>query len=136
MLLDHGFEDGTAVDVLRGIDSVRPFPRTVVITANAGVEETSRLLESGVYRVLSKPPKRGALRMAFRERPSATRLRCAARLLVGQKGAFQDLDAARRDVYLDAYALAGTVKGASRLLGVSRRAVQYQLGLASDEGTP
>jgi DNA-binding NarL/FixJ family response regulator len=127
MLLDVCLPDGTALDLLRAFPSTRPRPCVVAMSGAARPEQSFELALSGVRHFLPKPVDSAEevlaiLRRAGSEPPD---LAPQLRATVGLRPV-QEVEAEVRRVMVgEALARVGTVRGAARLLAVSRQLLQH-----------
>ncbi|MEK7703769.1 MAG: response regulator [Myxococcota bacterium] len=129
VVLDVTLPDGDAFDVLHAIRAHRPTPVVVAISGTATPCQSFRLAELGVSSYLSKPFGMGELHRAIEQalaRPPD--LEPQLRIAVGQRS-LHELESELRATMLDE-ALArsqGSLRGAARLLHVSRQVIQHML---------
>jgi len=127
VLVDVCLPDGTALDLLRAFPSTRPRPCIVAMSGAARPEQSFELARSGVRHFLPKPVDSAEevlaiLRRAHSEPPD---LAPQIRATVGLRPV-QEVEAEVRRVMVgEALVRVGTVRGAARLLAVSRQLLQH-----------
>lgn len=136
VLLDFVLPDGTGLDVLAVLAKQSPPPVVVALSGEAGPTESFQLARAGVRAFLPKPfglaEMRRAIEEALDEIPDPTE---ELRGMVG-KVPIKELEAeVRRAMVGEALAQSGgSVRGAAKLLGISRQLLQHILKSPEHEG--
>lgn len=129
VLLDVSLPDGTSDTLLEDLQAVEPLPHVIAISGNATAEQAFRLASGGVRAFVPKPLDLARLEAVWTEtlaRPPD--LVHALRASTGQVP-LRELEGAVRETLVDE-ALAksgGSVRGAARLLRISRQLLQHIL---------
>jgi two-component system response regulator RegA len=128
LVLDVLLPDGTGLDLLHEFARDAPFKAIVAISGMARPTQSFELAQLGVECFVPKPIDLAALEYAVEQaltRP--VNLRPALRKLVGRR-AICDVETEVRSVMVEeAVARAGSVRGAARLLSISRQLLQHIL---------
>lgn len=128
VLLDVLLQDGTALDFLQALAPGSPLPVIVAMSGSAQPEQAFELAQLGVRRFLPKPMELErlgeALSAACAEAPT---IRQHVKALVGARTLSDVEDEVRTTMVAEAVARAGTVRGAARLLDISRQLLQHIL---------
>ncbi len=136
VLLDFVLPDGTGLDVLEILAKQSPPPAVVALSGEAGPKESFQLARAGVRAFLPKPfglaEVRRVIEEALDEIPDPTE---EVRGAVG-KVPIKELEAeVRRAMVGEALAQSGgSVRGAAKLLGISRQLLQHILKSPEHEG--
>jgi two-component system response regulator RegA len=129
VLLDVSLPDGTSDSLLEDLQAVEPLPYVIAISGSATAEQAFRLASGGVRAFVPKPLDLAKLEAVWTEtlaRPPD--LVHALRASTGQVP-LHDLESVVRDTLVDE-ALAksqGSVRGAAKLLRISRQLLQHIL---------
>jgi two-component system, response regulator RegA len=129
VLLDVSLPDGTSDTLLEALQAVKPLPHVIAISGNATAEQAFRLAAGGVRAFVPKPLDLERLEAVWREtlaRPPD--LVHALRSSAGRVP-LHELEGVVRDTLVDE-ALAstqGSVRGAAKLLRISRQLLQHIL---------
>jgi two-component system response regulator RegA len=131
VVLDVTLPDGTALDLMRHMTDVAPRPYVVAMSGGNDAVQAFELARNGVQALLTKPFASTQLEAAVEEAMTVVPdLRPQMRALVGRRP-IQELEDELRHVMADeAMARAGSVRGAARLLSVSRQFMQYTLRIS------
>ena len=136
LLLDVHLPDGSAFEVLDAARPLRPTPITIAMSGKASADEAFRLARLGVSIYLPKPldltTLNTTLEQALAEPPD---LEVHVRSAVG-KIAVKDAERLVRSTMVDEALArsAGNLRGAARLLNVSRELLQHILRSRRSEG--
>ncbi|NOK16123.1 response regulator [Corallococcus carmarthensis] len=129
VLLDVSLPDGTSDTLLEDLQAVEPLPHVIAISGNATAEQAFRLASGGVRAFLPKPLDLARLEEVWtRTLSRPPDLVHALRASAGQVPLHQ-LEGVVRDTLVDE-ALAkseGSVRGAAKLLRISRQLLQHIL---------
>jgi len=131
VLLDYRLPDGTALDLLDDLNALRPKPIILGLSGTASPGETFRLARGGVSRFLTKPFGSDdlfrELHQAFTTPPD---IKPQLSDLVGHVSIKQAERMVRTTMVDEALAKSdGSMRGASRLLGISRQMLQQVMRL-------
>jgi two-component system, response regulator RegA len=127
VLLDYALPDGTAEGLFDDLAVLRPLPVVIAMSGATTTEEAFRLAQRGVSAFLSKPFDLRQLVAVWGQAVDTlpeldTRLRRA----VGKVPLRSLEDAVRSTMVTEALALSnGSLRGAARLLSVSRQTLQF-----------
>ena len=128
LVLDVLLPDGSGLDLLREVARHAPFKAVVAISGAVQPAQSFELAQLGVECFVPTPIDLAVLEHAVEQ--AVTRpvdLRPALRKLVGRR-AISDVEAEVRSVMVEeAVAQAGSVRGAARLLSISRQLLQHIL---------
>ncbi|GHH00396.1 response regulator [Comamonas sp. JC664] len=129
VLLDVSLPDGTSDTLLEDLQAVEPLPHVIAISGNATAEQAFRLASGGVRAFVPKPLDLARLEAVWREtlaRPPD--LIHTLRASAGQVP-LHEIEGTVRETLVDE-ALAksgGSVRGAAKLLRISRQLLQHIL---------
>jgi DNA-binding NtrC family response regulator len=129
VILDVSLPDGTSDTLLEDLHAVEPLPHVIAISGSATAEQAFRLAAAGVRAFIPKPLDLARLEEVWTQTLSRPPdLVHALRASAGQVPLHQ-LESVVRDTLVDE-ALAksrGSVRGAARLLRISRQLLQHIL---------
>ncbi len=129
VILDVSLPDGTSDTLLEDLRAVEPLPHVIAISGSATAEQAFRLAAGGVRAFVPKPLDLARLEAVWSETLSRPPdLVLALRASTGQVP-LHDLESVVRDTLVDE-ALAkseGSVRGAAKLLRISRQLLQHIL---------
>jgi DNA-binding response OmpR family regulator len=137
VLLDVVLPDGTALDFLRAFSPEAPLPVIVAMSGSAEPAQAFELATLGVRRFLPKPvelERLGAVLSAACD--DAPPIRAHVKALVGARALSDVEEEVRTTMVAEAVARAGSVRGAARLLDVSRQLLQHILRRAEGASRP
>lgn len=128
LVLDVILPDGTALEFLREMAEHSSFKAVVAISGAAEPAQSFALAQLGVECFVPKPIDLAAFERAVAQAmDSRIDLRPTLRKLVGRR-AISDVETeARSTIVEEAVAQAGSVRGAARLLSISRQLLQHIL---------
>ncbi len=129
VLLDYALPDGEAEALLPELRAVEPLPHLIAVSGSANPEQAFRLAQHGVRAFLSKPLDLARLEAIWTETLSRPPdLTAALRASVGGAPLHDVEEVVRGTLVDEAMARSGgSVRGAARLLGVSRQLLQQIL---------
>lgn len=129
VVLDFELPDGTGSDVLSALECQCPVPVVILLTGKAGPMDAFLLGQRGVRTFLRKPCSLSDLRVAIeavlRHVPDLT---YPVRASVGKLPYTVIESGVRQTMIREALArTSGSIRGAAKLLGISRQRLQYLL---------
>lgn len=128
VLLDVVLPDGTALDFLRALPREAPLPVIVAMSGSAEPAQAFELATLGVRRFLPKPVELHRLGEVLSQAcDEAPPIRQHLKALVGTRALSDVEEEVRTTMVTEAVARAGSVRGAARLLRISRQLLQYIL---------
>lgn len=129
VLLDVSLPDGTSDSLLADLQAVEPLPHVIAISGNATAEQAFRLASGGVRAFIPKPLDLARLEAVWTQtlaRPPD--LVHALRASAGQVPLHQLEGVVRNTLVDEALAKSrGSVRGAAKLLRISRQLLQHIL---------
>ncbi len=129
VVLDFELPDGTGADVLGALGQQCPVPAIISLTGKADPTDAFLLGQRGVRTFLRKPCSLSALRAAIESvRKDVPDLTYPVRASVGKLPYSVIADGVRRTMIREALArTSGSIRGAAKILGISRQRLQYLL---------
>lgn len=129
VILDFELPDGTGADVLGVLTQQCPVPAIISLTGKADSTDAFLLGQRGVRTFLRKPCSLSALRAAIEDvLLHVPDLTYPVRASVGKLPYAVIEDGVRRTMIREALArTSGSIRGAAKLLGISRQRLQYLL---------
>jgi two-component system response regulator RegA len=133
VLLDVVLPDGSALDVLRALETIHPAPAVIAMSGSATPAATFQLAALAVAAYLPKPITPAALdRTIDRIRSGAPSLVPHVRAVVGKRSLTEVESEVRATMVREALAKAGgSRRRAAELLSISRQLLQYVLRTAT-----
>ncbi|HLT31105.1 MAG TPA: response regulator [Myxococcaceae bacterium] len=129
VLLDVALPDGDSLSLMEDLRAIRPLPHVIAMSGSASPDQSFRLGQAGARAFLTKPLALDALEEVWtRTLAAPPDLEPHLRAQVGG-AALHDLEGYVRATLVDE-AMArseGSVRGAARLLGISRQLLQQIL---------